>query len=63
MSEKKLLKILSSIPFIFFVFGCSFNSPFKTLYSETEKSSLQKNRIIFLGDKGGDHTVDVMKKI
>ncbi|MEZ4525094.1 MAG: alpha/beta hydrolase [Desulfobacterales bacterium] len=51
----KTVKIILSISLLFLVYGCSFNSPFKTLYYETEKSSSHKNMIIFLRGRGGDH--------
>ena len=52
---KRFLKFFTSIPVAFLIFGCSFNAPLKTLYYETEKTSLQKNMIIFLRGRGGDY--------
>jgi len=49
------MKLLFIFLLIFLVYGCSFNSPLNTLYYETEKSFSQKNMIIFLRGRGGDH--------
>ena len=53
---KIIIKLIFLSSLIFIVYGCSFNSPLTTLYYETEKSSSQKNMIIFLRGRGGDHT-------